>query len=302
MGAQLKLLEQLSGESQTVLATRLGVSFVTFNNWRNGKVVPRKGAEIRIAKLLMTYGVSIERDVTTLDIKKTLIRSRQKSEMKLLLRLTKRSDLLDELSLHMTYNSNAIEGSMLSLGDTAKIILHGETILRKTVVEQLEAMNHDKALRFIVRELSFGHHITESLLCEAHRMLMAGIRDDAGQYRTHPVRIVGTFVPTANHLRVPELTRALLTKKVSADEIGFVSQFHADFEKIHPFSDGNGRVGRLVLLAQLLSLNIAPALISKKKGTAYYKALQLAQLKDDYTSLVEYICDAILDGYHLFEE
>jgi len=299
---KLSLLEQLSGGTQTKLAESLHVSFVTYNRWRSGKAIPRKDAEKRIDRALATFGFVPDTTATVSVAKKTIITTKQISEKKLLTHILKRPDLLDELSLHVAYNSNAIEGSTLSLGETARIIFKKETIPNKTLVEQLEARNHDRALRFVLAELKNGVPVSESLLCATHRILLSGIRDDAGRYRTHPVRIVGSFVPTANHLRVPELVRSLFARKLGGDTVARVAIFHADFEKIHPFSDGNGRVGRLLLLAQLLKYNIAPAIIPQKKRKAYYSSLQKAQLDGDYEQLEEYICDAILAGYHLLAD
>ena len=81
---------------------------------------------------------------------------------------------------------------------------------------------------------------------------MVGIRDDAGQYRAHPVRITGSFVPTANYLKVPQLMKELFMRKRQGDFLKNSAYFHANFEKIHPFGDGNGRVGRLLLIGMTL--------------------------------------------------
>lgn len=132
---------------------------------------------------------------------------------------------------------------------------------------------------------------------------MNGIISDAGRYRNHPVRIVGSAVPTANYLKIPELMVELF-KKINKEKAGMItlaSEIHSSFEKIHPFSDGNGRMGRLLLTAMLLSNNLAPAVIKQGTKQLYYVYLEKAQLKDDYSQLYNFICDAISNGLDILE-
>ena len=204
--------------------------------------------------------------------------------------------------MQITYNSNAIEGSTLSKEETHEIIFDNITLSRPTLYEQLEAKNHHKAFLFLLTHLMSGGKITEKLAKDLHKILLSGIKDDAGNYRGQPVRILGSFVPTANYLKVPELMKKLFAKKNGKEKLDFAICFHADFEKIHPFSDGNGRTGRLLLIGMLLKENIAPPIISKKKRIEYYKALQKAQLEENYESILEYIYNAIFKGYNLIED
>ena len=296
---KLTLLQKISGKTQTKLALDFGVSFVGFNNWWTGKSKPRKSAETKINKMLAFYGVKNIKTDSLLETKMKIILSYSRNKKNVLKKIISRIDLVDELSLRITYNSNAIEGSSLSAEDTAKIIFDKQTLRNKTLTEQLEATNHDKAFRYLLNYLYSGLSVNENLVKELHRILMAGIRDDAGTYRSHGVRIVGSFVPTANYLKISVLMKELFVRKASKDIIDFVSKFHADFEKIHPFSDGNGRVGRLILVAILLSYNIAPAIITTKEKRGYYKALQKAQLEGIYEPLQEFIYNAILNGYQI---
>ncbi len=293
---KLCLLQEISGRTQTELAKEIGVSFVAFNNWWTGKAVPRTSALQKIANLLASYGVVSDVNQSASLAKKELVVSLSKKHKNILKKLLSRTDLVDELSLQITYNSNAIEGSTLSVEDTANIIFENKTLRNKTVNEQLEAKNHDKAFRYLLAYLAKGKVISESLAKELHRILMAGIRDDAGSYRFHPVRIVGSYVPTANYMKVPDLMKKLFAKKALLDAIIFSADFHAKFEQIHPFGDGNGRTGRLILIGQLLERNIAPAIITKKTRKAYYHSLKRAQLDEIFDPIREYICDSIIRG------
>lgn len=299
---KLQLLQEISGKTQTQLADEIGVSFVAFNNWWTGKALPRKNTEEKINKLLFAHGASFEKQNSVLEVKKQLILNLSKKHKNILNKILTRTDLIDELSLQITYNSNAIEGSTLTIEDTASVIFDKKTLGNKTLNEQLEAKNHDKAFRYLLEVLSKKHPIQESLAKELHKILMAGIREDAGQYRAHPVRITGSFVPTANYLKIPQLMKELFMQKKMGDFLKNLSHFHADFEKIHPFSDGNGRVGRLLLIGMLLEKNTAPAIIKKKKRPEYYKALQNAQLKEQYDAIELFVCNAIFEGYKIITD
>ncbi len=299
---KLQLLQEITGKTQTELAHDLGVTFVAFNNWWTGKSLPRRDAQIKIDKLLASNNVAVVGYKSILRTKKDLIDSLSAKNRNIINKITSRVDLVDELSLQITYNSNAIEGSTLTIEDTASVIFDKKTLGNKTLNEQLEAKNHDKAFRYLLQILSDKKPINEALSKELHKILLSGIRDDAGMYRTHPVRITGSFVPTANYLKIPQLMKELFAKTMQNDFLVHVSRFHADFEKIHPFADGNGRVGRLLLIGMLLKENIAPAIITKKKRPEYYKALQKAQLKEEYEAIELFICDAIIEGYKIIRE
>lgn len=130
--------------------------------------------------------------------------------------------------------------------------------------------------------LSHATFDTEYIL-HLHTILMNSIMIDAGSYRRHNVRIVGTFVPTANYLKVPEKISQWIEKYGSLSGkkellIQKIAKSHAEFESIHPFSDGNGRIGRLLMATQLLQMKLAPCIVEKKKRKEYYTALQSSQI------------------------
>ena len=136
-----------------------------------------------------------------------------------------------------------------------------------------------------------------------HGILMNGIRQDAGSYRHHAVRIVGADIPTANPAKVPSLMEGLAhdLRHRRRDIIMHVAMVHARFEQIHPFSDGNGRVGRLLMHAMLLKNNAPPAVIRPEKKRLYYASLHTAQRKNDTTLLQDFLCDGILEGFGIVE-
>lgn len=298
---KLQLIQQLSGLTQNELAQKLDVSFPTLNSWINGRSKPRKNHVLTIDSFYRKYTGQKIVPASKKEAKRELIV--QKSRRKNLINFIKsRKDLYDQLVLSFTYNTNSIEGSTLTENETADIIFEGLTIRNKGLVEHLEAKNHQRALDYLFGVISSNYKITEAFVLKLHEILMTGIRDDAGMYRSHGVRIVGSNVPTSNHLSVPKHMKELIAtiNNSQSDSIVHVSSIHARFEQIHPFSDGNGRVGRLIMMAMLLRVNFAPAIIKKEKKREYYKYLRKAQLEGDLSMLEDFLCDAILNGFDVF--
>ena len=143
--------------------------------------------------------------------------------------------------------------------------------------------------------------IDENFILKLHAILMNGVRPDAGAYRNHPVRIVGVNLATANHMsigaRMSEII-ALVGEKTK-DVIANSADVHARFEHIHPFSDGNGRVGRLLLNAMLLRKNLAPAIIHQGEKRLYYTYLYKAQTENEQSRLEDFFCDSVLGGFDI---
>ena len=300
---KLQLIKKITSETQEQLAKRLDVSFVTFNSWINDKSQPRlaKGKQIDDLYKKLTGQKLIP--VSELQAKKKLISKRSKKRKDIIKFIKGHSDIYDELTLLLTYNSNRIEGSTLTVKETAAIIFDGASIPSKDLVEHLEAKNHQTAFDFLMHHIKKNFVIKEEFLLKLHSILMNGIRSDAGRYRNEGVRIVGSRVVTANYLKIPELMKKLIKdiNKVSSDAVERAAEIHSKFEQIHPFSDGNGRIGRLIMNAMLIRKNIAPALIKQQERQLYYTYLQKAQLSDDNSLFQDFVCDAVLDGFDLVE-
>lgn len=301
---KLRLILKLSQLTQEKLAAKIGVSFVAFNNWINKKSVPRKKAEERINELYLLYTGQKMIPNSEIIAKKKIILNESKKFGNILQALLKEKDLYDQFILSFTYHTNSIEGSTLSENETAAILFRNQAFKNHSLIEQLEAKNHQAALVFLINYLqSKKNRIDETLILKLHAMLMNGIRVDAGYYRQHGVRIVGASVPTANYIKVPSLMKSLsediMTRK--RDIISHASKIHSKFEKIHPFSDGNGRIGRLILNGMLLQANIAPSLIKQENKQLYYACLNKSQMKEDYSSFEDFVCDSIFEGIKLLK-
>lgn len=300
---KLQLLLKLSGLTQTQLANRLGVTFVALNRWMNDKAIPRPKTLERIDDLYKEYSGEKHVPESVRAAKQGIIRENQKKHPHVLKEIIDTPDIRDQFYLSLTYHSNRIEGSTLSEGETAAIMFQGAALPNKNIIEQLEVKNHQAALGYLFNYLEDRGRIDETLVMKLHGILLNAIRPDAGGYRNHGVRIAGANIPTANYVKVPHLMKALIAEanKNTKDAVRRIASIHARFEAIHPFGDGNGRIGRLLMHAMALRQNLPPPVILQENRRLYITYLNKAQAKDDLTLLEDFICDAILEGYQIME-
>ena len=300
---KLEIIRRMLGLTQAKLADRFGVSFATLNSWWNGKSTPRLKMQAIIDELFLevTGQKVIPADVLT--AKKQALQQKSSQHKNVVEEILANPDIRDQFILKLTYNSNSIEGSTLNEKDTAAVIFDNIALPNKSLTEQLEAKNHQTALNYLFDYISKMGEINEEMVVKLHSILMNGVRPDAGKYRDHAVRIRGTDLPTANYLNVPKLM--LLVMKDAAnktdDIILLIAKVHSKFEQIHPFSDGNGRVGRLLMTAMLLKYNFVPAIIKQQQKQLYYTYLYKAQTKEDQSQLEDFLCEAIADGFDVLE-
>lgn len=281
--------------SQEVLAGKLEVSFVTLNSWINGRSVPREQARERIdlffAEILGQDSINTAR---LAELKK-----RAGSQHYTARKLISNRRLLERITTSLTYHSNGTEGSTMTEQDVTAVIYDGLVLQNRTQTEQREALNHQTALYFLLDELG-GHgddfEFTPELVKGAHLRLMNGIISNAGVYRNHGVRIRGAAVPLANYLKIPVLVKdwCISADAETMDKIELLARTHAAFERIHPFSDGNGRLGRLLLFVLALKLELVPPVLRKERRFAYYKYLELAQTREITDPLEMFIAEEIL--------
>lgn len=182
-----------------------------------------------------------------------------------------------------TFNSNAIEGNTLTLGETKAILLDGITISGKPLREHLEAVNHRSAMRLMNRMAAQNSPLLETEILELHRTILTGIQDsDAGRYRDLRVRVVGSSRIFPNPVKVPDLMQDLV-QSINADPSHAVIQAaraHFGLVHIHPFADGNGRTARLLMNLMLIRAGYPPALVPLEVRGRYYDALEAANSGD----------------------
>lgn len=215
------------------------------------------------------------------------------------------SSLHDKLALEWTYHSNAIEGNTLTLRET-QVVLEGITVGGKSMREHLEAINHREAIGAVEELIRSGRAMTEWDIRSIHQIVLKGIDPEhAGRYRTENVAIVGaSHIPPAAVL-VPERMAELMQWHNGVESRGLhpvqrAAEFHTRFVEIHPFVDGNGRTGRLLMNAVLMQAGYPPAVIRKENRPAYYEALDRACVTRDYTDIAQLVAQETmrsLDSY-----
>lgn len=184
--------------------------------------------------------------------------------------------IVDEAEIpEAVYNSNAIENSTLTLKETEKILLDMEVSRDVSVREVFEAKNLARVVEYI-RTKSLESEIDKEMILLLHRMLIGGIDDKiAGRFRTKGEYVrVGTHVaPAPEHVeRMIEATLLEYTSDLGSYFLDKIGKFHLDFETIHPFNDGNGRIGRAIINYQLQRLGFPRIIVRDREKKDYYKA------------------------------
>ncbi len=209
--------------------------------------------------------------------------------------------LYHELQVRMTYNSNHIEGSKLSADQTRQIFETaaldvGEEI---PVDDIIETVNHFRAVDEVIDRAE--EPLSEELIKRLHYILKQGTRASAfdwfavGDYKKRPNVVGGR--ETVKPGEVPARIRALIAEYEAQTAIAIrdIVRFHYEFERIHPFQDGNGRVGRLIALKECLRHNIVPFLIEDSKKMFYYRGLSEWDREEGF------LLDTCLDGQDTFK-
>jgi excisionase family DNA binding protein len=179
--------------------------------------------------------------------------------------------LQDEFLIEFTYNSNAIEGNTLTLQETA-LVLEGLTIDQKPLKDHLEAVGHRDAFHYVVSLVSKSVPISERIIREIHALVLINRPEDKGLYRRIPVKIMGAHHEPPQPYLVP-VQMEQLVEDLSPNKrhiIETAALFHLNFEGIHPFIDGNGRTGRLILNLMLMQAGYPPINVEFSDRRKYY--------------------------------
>ena len=181
--------------------------------------------------------------------------------------------LTEEFVVEFTYNSNAIEGNTLTLRET-DMVLRGLTIDQKPLKDHMEAVGHKDAFYFVRDQVKEQAPLSERVIKQIHYLVLADKEEDRGVYRRVPVRIMGAkHEPVQPYLIQPKMEQLLEAYKNSTEHIiPRLAQFHIEFEGIHPFIDGNGRTGRLLVNLELMKAGYPPIDIKFTDRIAYYNA------------------------------
>ena len=202
--------------------------------------------------------------------------------------------LMKDFLVSYTYNSNAIEGSTLTERETYLVLNDGLGISGKELRYQMDAVGHKNAYEFISEKASESAELNEGFIKEIHSRVLMAAPDAAGQYRDVPVHISGSDTVLTAPENVPQELRRLLEDYRSQMQSWHISRriavFHLRFENIHPFIDGNGRTGRLLLNFELLRNGFPPVDFKYNDRARYYDCFR-AYEKGDELSMVYLVHD-----------
>ncbi len=183
--------------------------------------------------------------------------------------------LRDEFMVEFTYNSNAIEGNTLTLKETA-LVLEGVTVDQKPLKDHLEAVGHRDAFLYIEDIAKKDVPLSEFVIKNIHSLVLIDQPEDRGVFRKIPVRIAGAYTepvqPYMIEPRIAELICENEKRKKAMNAIERIARFHLEFEGIHPFIDGNGRTGRLIMNLDLIRQGYPPINVKYADRRKYYDA------------------------------
>lgn len=200
----------------------------------------------------------------------------------------------EEFLVEYTYNSNAIEGNTLTLQETA-LVLEGVTIDRKPLKDHLEAVGHKDAFLYVQELVKDRVPFSENVIKRIHTLVLMDRPDDRGIYRRIPVRIMGAYHTPPEPMLVPEQMEKLIAEfsKKKLHPIESAALFHLKFEGIHPFIDGNGRTGRLIMNLFLMQNGYPPINVKFADRKRYYEAFDSYYRDNNDSAMVKMVAEYV---------
>ena len=296
LGEKIKLYRENKKMTQNDIADILKVSSATISKYESGALEPNIESLKKLAEL---FEISIDEllkdeegkfDISKINVLDIL---REQKEMKL------KGNLYHQTQVSFAYNTNHIEGSTLTedqtryIFETNTILFEGNTIAK--VDDILETSNHFKLVDYMLDVAD--KKLTEKMIKEFHKVLKEGTSDsrvewfNVGEYKQR-ANTIGSGIKTTLPNNVGKEMSKLMDwynslKQVTAKEI---IEFHYRFESIHPFQDGNGRIGRIIMFKECLKNNIVPFIIQDADKLFYYRGLK------EYKSEKGYLTDTCLNA------
>lgn len=288
-GEKLRWISRATGMGKTDLARALETTYRAVHRWMEGGVRPHPRQARDIDQLFKEH---VDQRPLVLGLKN--------SPGDPIKAFRDVPAVRDRFLLMMTYHSNAIEGSRMTVRETERAF-EGKPVRGKEFFEVLEAVNHRNAMSHMLDTVKPGFRIDEAYVLKLHSLVMYNFNDKLpGRYRTGYVNLTNTEKVLPNAQMVPvkmgELLKGINQSK--PDPLTKAARDHYEFEAIHPFFDGNGRVGRLLMATQLLSHGFPPAVVEVDDRYKYYMALGKGDM-GDFKSMIQMVCDGVLKGYAL---
>ncbi len=219
------------------------------------------------------------------------------------LTLKQREELFRQLRISITHHSNALEGTTLSYGETKELLEYGHTAGHKPLGEQLVILGFAKAYDVIVREATNPNNIIDSsFIKDIHSIMFEDALKVAPEYVSKPIgayRLDERYIKGVEvklslpHMISNDIENLLFKFKSNSMNLEDIAEFHILFERIHPFADGNGRVGRLLMAYQAIQNNIVPPLIENDSRSEYLKTI------NDKKELYNFLQDSIVKSLKL---
>ncbi|WP_434067121.1 Fic family protein [Paenibacillus sp. JJ778] len=189
-------------------------------------------------------------------------------------------DYLDDLLVRMTYHSCAIENNAITLSEAVSILLYRVIPGKISVHKVYELENHRLAFNYIIENID--QELTISLIHDIHSLLLDRLNHERGRFKSQENAIVGarfqTATPSETHSLmyqwIKNLNNQIQQAKSPDDIIASICSSHFEFERIHPYADGNGRTGRLLMMHLLLQNQIVPLVIQKENKHEYIQFLE----------------------------
>lgn len=196
-----------------------------------------------------------------------------------------------DFELKFTHNSTAIEGNTLTLMETKVVLEDGVSIGGKELREIYEVVNHQKAYGYVKKCIAENKPLNENIVKDLHAILTENIIV-GGIYRNQEVRISGAgFTPPAGNEMYVQIKAFYkdLKNKTDLNPIELAAWTHAEFVRIHPFVDGNGRTSRLLMNYQLMLHGFLPVSVDKETRLAYYNALEQYAVNGDLKPFADFV-------------
>lgn len=291
LGEKLKIYRERKNMTQKEVAEYLELEPAAISKYESGTREPNIESLKRLSEIFEVSLDELLKDEEELNISELNILEilREQKEMKL------KGNLYHNTQIAFTYNSNQIEGSRLTeeqtryIFETKSMIVEENTIIQ--VDDIIETTNHFKLIDYMIDVAE--DPLTEELIKEFHKILKTGTSDsekewfNVGDYKK-VANEAGTLKTVAPRY-VESHMKKLLAWYNSIQEVTLkdIIEFHARFEKIHPFQDGNGRIGRLIMFKECLKNDIIPIIILEKDRLFYYRGLREYQTNGEKGFLID---------------
>lgn len=289
-----EVLRYLKPSTKSELARALEVDYRQIHRWLDEGLKPSRAYEKEIDELFRRH----------VDLSPEVLK-RVKPLRDPLAALRNNAKIREEFFVQMIYHSNAIEGNPMTVKDT-RAVIHGQVVRgpNKDVAAHMEVVNHRNAIQHLLKTVERGFRITEQFILKLNALVISGFVDQKpGEYRDGYVNLTNTDVITPSAQEVPKRMKELVAgmSRPHANPIAKAALDHYHFEVIHPFFDGNGRTGRLILMAQLLSRGLPPSIIRLEDRYKYYTGLERCNLRENLP-LINTVAEGVWTGYRLLAE